>query len=69
MVGSSLQPKWPIPVPFWGIEHQKSNCSVLSDTLSVGGCGGQPMLLFLTQVDETQISKPPKPTTNHISIK
>jgi hypothetical protein len=25
MVGSSLAPKWPIQVPFWGIDHQKSN--------------------------------------------
>ena len=25
MVGSSLAPLWPIQVPFWGMDHQKSN--------------------------------------------
>ena len=25
MVGSFLSPKWPIQVPFWGMDHQKSN--------------------------------------------
>ena len=59
----------PIPVPFLGIDHHKSNFSLISDTLSVGGCGGQPMLLFWKLVDETQISKPPEPTMNHNSIK
>ena len=30
---SSLEPKWPIPVPFCGMVHQKSNFSLISDTL------------------------------------
>ena len=58
MVESSLAPKWPSLVPFCGMDHQKSNFSLISDTLSVGGCWGQPMLLFLKLVDETQMSNP-----------
>ena len=46
MVGSSLAPKWPILSLFCGIIHQKSKFSLISYTLSVGGCWGQPMLLF-----------------------
>ena len=46
MVGSFLAPKWPILVPFCGMDHQKSNFSLISDTLSVRGCWGQPMSLF-----------------------
>ena len=46
----------------WNI---KLNFSTFSD----GGCWGQPMSLFWKLVDETQISKPPEPTMNHISIK
>ena len=34
MVWSSLAPNWPMPVPFCGIDHQKSNFSPISDTLS-----------------------------------
>jgi hypothetical protein len=33
MVWSSLAPKWPIPVPFSGMDHQKSNFSLICDTL------------------------------------
>ena len=69
MVWSSLAPKWPIPVPFCGMDHQKSNFSLIFDTLSVGGCWDQPMLLFWKLVDETQISKPPEPTMNHNLMK
>ena len=29
MVGSSLAPKWPILVPFCGMDHQKSNFSLI----------------------------------------
>ena len=69
MVGSFLAPKWPIMVPFCGMDHQKSNFSLISDTLSVGGCWGQPMLLFWKLVDETQMVKPPEPTSHHNSRK
>ena len=31
---------------FCGMDHQKSKFSLISDTLSVGGCWGQLMLLF-----------------------
>ena len=69
MVGSSLAPKWPIPVPFCRMDHQKSNFSLIFDILSVRGCWGQPMILFWKLIDETQISKPPEPTRHHNSIK
>ena len=69
MVWSSLAPKWPIPVPFCGMDHQKSNFSLISDTLSVGGCWGQPMSFFWKVVDETQISKPLEGTRHHNLIK
>ena len=68
-VGPSLVPKWPVPVPFYGMDYRKFNFSLIFDTLSVGGCWGQPMLLFWKLVDETQISKPPEPTRHHNSIK
>ena len=38
MIGSFLAPKWPILVPFCGMDHQKSNFSLIFDTLPVGGC-------------------------------
>ena len=38
-------------------------------TFSVGGCWGQPMLLFWKLVDETQMVKPPEPTSHHNSRK
>ena len=69
MVWSSLAPKWPITVPFCRIDHQKSNFSLISDSLSVGGCWGQPMSFFWKLVGETQIPKPPEATRNHNSIK
>ena len=69
MVWSSLAPKWPLPVPFCGIDCQKSNFSLISDTLSVGGCWGQPMSFFWKLVDETQISAPPEATRHHKSKK
>ena len=67
MFGSSLAPKWSKPVPFCGMDHQKSIFLLISDTLSVRGCWGQPMLLFWKLVDETQISKPLEATRHHIS--
>ena len=67
MVWSSLAPKWPLPIPFCGIDCQKSNFSLISDTLSVGGCWGQPMSFFWKLVDETQISAPPEATRHHKS--
>ena len=69
MVWSSLAPKWPLPIPFCGIDRQKSNFSLISDTLSVGGCWGQPMSFFWKLVDETQISAPPEATRHHKSKK
>ena len=69
MVGSSLAPKWPILAPFCGMDHQKSNFSLISDTLSVRGCWGQPMSFFWKLVDETQISKPLEATRHHKSKK
>ena len=69
MVWSSLAPKWPILVPFCGMDHQKSNFSLISDTLSVGGCWGQPMSFFWKLVDETQIFLTPEATRHHNSIK
>ena len=69
MVWSSLAPKWPITVPFVRMDHQKSNFSLISDSLFVGGYWGQPMSFFWKLVDETQIPKPPEATRNHNSIK
>ena len=60
MIGSSLAPKWPIWAPFCGMDHQKSNFSLICDTFSDGGCWDQPMLLFQKLFDETQMSKPPE---------
>ena len=45
---------------------EQENIMLNSSSLSVRGCLGQPMLLFWKLVDETQISKPPEPTTHHI---
>ena len=69
MVGSFLAPKWPLQVPFCGIDHQKPNFSLISDSSSVGGCCGRPMLLFWKLVDETQMVKPPELTIYHNSKK
>ena len=44
-------------------------CMSNFSTLSVRGCWGQPILFFWKLVDKTQISKPPKPTRHHNSIK
>ena len=70
MVGSSLAAKWPIPAPFCGVNYrlvnyQNSIFSLIYDTFSVGGCWGQPMLIFLNQIEETEMSKPSKATTHH----
>ena len=40
----------------WIIKNQ--NISLIDGTLSVGGCWGQPLLIFWKLVDETQISQP-----------
>ena len=37
MVGSSIAPKWLIPVPFCGMDHQISNFLLIFDILSVRG--------------------------------
>ena len=46
MVRSSLASKWSNPVPFCGMDNQKSSFLLISGTLCFGGCWGQPMLLF-----------------------
>ena len=38
--------------------NQKSKFSLIYGTVSVGGCWGQPMLLFWKLVDETQMPWP-----------
>ena len=55
MVWSSMASKWPVLVIFCGMVHQKSKLSLIYGTISVGGCWGQPMLLFWKLVDETQM--------------
>ena len=52
---SSKASKWPKPVLFCGLNQQKYKFSMIFGTSSVGGCWGQPMLLFWKLVDETQI--------------
>ena len=69
MVWSSLAPKWPISVPLCWMDHQKSYFSLISDTLSVGGCWSHSMSFFWKLVDETQISKPPEAPRHHDSLK
>ena len=69
MFVSSLAPKWSNPVPFCGMDHQKSIFLLISDTLSVGGCWGQPMSILWKLVDETQISISPEATRHHNSTK
>ena len=55
MVWSSMASKWPVLVLYCGMVHQKSKFSLIYGTISVGGCWGQPMLLFWKLVDETQM--------------
>ena len=43
---------------FCGMDHQKSNFSLIYGTLSDGGYWGQPMLLFQKLGDETLMPKP-----------
>ena len=69
MVWSSMAPKWPIFVILFGMDHQKSNFSLIYGTLSDGGCWGQPMLFFQNLVDETQMPKPQKYTDIFILTK
>ena len=69
MVWSSMAPKWPIIVIFFGMDHQKSNFSLIYGTLSDGGCWGQPLLFFQNLVDETQMPKPQKYTDTFILTK
>ena len=69
MVWSSLAPKWSTLVPFCGIDHQKSNFSLIFGTFSVGGCWGQAMLLFWKLVDETQMTAPREYTNAFIITK
>ena len=54
---------------YCGIDIRKSHFTVISGTLSVGGCWGQPMLFFLKLVDETQMPKPPEPPRHYNSRK
>ena len=69
MVWSSLAPKWPIPVLFCGMDHQNYNFLLISDTLSVRGCWGQPMSFSWKLVDETQMSNPPEAASYRNSTK
>ena len=69
MVGFFLAPRWPIMVPFCGMDHQKSIVLLISDTISVGGCWGQPMQLFWKLVDETQMGTPCNHAARDISSK
>ena len=55
VIWTFLAPKWPILVLFCEMDHQKSNFSLIFGTLSVGGCWGQPMLLFWKLVVKTQM--------------
>ena len=48
---------------------QKFNFSLFSDTLSVGGCWGQPMSFFWKLIDETQNLIPPEAARHPESIK
>ena len=43
---SHWAPKWPILVPFWGLDPQKSKFLHILGIFSVRGCRGQPTLLF-----------------------
>ena len=56
-------------VPFLWIINNTIFHWYVSDTLSVGGCWGQLMLLFKKLVDETQMSKPLEVARYHNSIK
>ena len=49
-------PKWPILIPFCGLDHQKSKFLLVSCNLDVRGCWGQPILLFWKNIDKTQMS-------------
>ena len=69
IVWTFLAPKWPILVLFFEMDQQKSNFSLIFDTLSVRGCWGQPMLLSWKLVEETQKSTPSEPTRHHNWIK
>ena len=69
MVWLSLAPKWPTEVPFCGMDHQKSNISLIFDTLFVGGCWGQPMSFFWKLVEETKMYEPPEATGRHKLLK
>ena len=51
------------------MDHQKFNFSLIFDILSIRECWGQPLLLFWKLVDETQTSKPLKPTRHHNLLK
>ena len=51
---------------FCGMDHQKSKYSLIYGPISVGGCWGQPMLVFWKLVDETQISKPLESTRHNL---
>ena len=60
MIASPLAPKWPILIPFCGLDHQKSKFLLVSCNFDVRGCWGQPILLFWKNIDKTQMSPSPK---------
>ena len=47
--------KWLWLIEICKLDHQKSKFSLIYGTFSVGGCWGQPILLFQKLVNETQI--------------
>ena len=53
--------------PFLWNGSSKIHFLLISDTLAVGGCWGQQMLLFWELVDKIQMSKPPEHTRHHDS--
>ena len=60
MIASPLAPKWPILIPFCGLDHQKSKFLLVSCNFDVRGCWGQPILLFWKNIDKTQMSPSPE---------
>ena len=60
MIASPLAPKWPILIPFCGLDHQKSKFLLVSCNFDVRGCWGQPILLFWKNIDKTQMSLSPE---------
>ena len=63
MISSLLAPKWLKLVPFCGLDHKKTQISLVSGNFDVRGSWGQPMFLFWKNIDKTQMSPSPKCAT------